>query len=293
MSNDWIATLVIAGVLLLLAYWFFFRKSEASGVSRAGNFVLYATLAVLIGFGIYFIYEGVTGDRTQSNNLAVTPVDATSTTIVPADQTPPQSGPQGGNYGLQWWMYIEDWDYKFGEEKPVVRRGGNGIFNPYVYLSPTENTLCVKVSVFPNNGSAVGTSEPAAVGSDGSATDDSFTCKVPNVPLQKWFCVGLSLSGRNVDIYLDGLLVRSCLLPGVPRTPSGSVEIMPSGGFSGSVIDMFSYSRALVPADAAKFLSKGTSGTSYNALPSKTLFGYSVKFGVLDDAGKQIKSFTF
>jgi hypothetical protein len=68
---------------------------------------------------------------------------------------------------------------------------------------------------------------------------------------------------------------------------------MPSGGFSGSVIDMYSYSRALVPADAAKFLSKGTSGTSYNALPSKTLFGYSVKFGVLDDAGKQIKSFTF
>lgn len=294
MNNTTIATIVIASVVALLGYWFLLRKQPedaASTGSRAGKFVLYATLAVLVGFGIYFIYEGVTGDKTRSNNLASTPVDASSTVIVPGEEAPPQSGPQGGNYGIQWWMFIQDWDYKFGEKKPVIRRGSEGVYNPYIYLGETDNTMYVNVSVFPHDSSGVGATEPAGVANTGP-TDDSFACKVQNVPLQKWFCVGVSVSGRNLDIYLDGLLVRSCLLPGVPKTPAGSLEIMPGGGFSGSVIDLFHYSRALLPADAQQFAAKGTNGTSYNALPSKSLFGYKVKLGVVDDSGKQVKSFT-
>lgn len=283
-TNTIIAVVVILAAAGVLAYMF--RESP-------GKAVMYITLALLIGFGIYFIYEGALGDQTKSSNLASTPVDSSSAVIVPADQAPPQSGPQGGNYGVQWWMFIQDWDYKFGEKKPVIRRGSEGVYNPYVYLSPTENTLCVEVAVFPAQAGQTGSSEPAAVGSEGHATDDKFTCKVQNVPLQKWTAVGVSVSGRNVDVYLDGLLVRSCLLPGVPKTPTGSLEIMPGGGFSGSCIDVYHYSRALVPADAQKFAAAGTNGTSYNALPSKSLFGYTVKLGVVDDSGKEVKKFTF
>lgn len=248
--------------------------------------IMAGTLAALVGAGIYFVITGVFGDSSKSGNLASSPVDASSTVVVPADKAPAQSGVNGGNYGIQWWMFIQDWDYKFGEKKPVIRRGSDNVFNPYIYLHPTENTLEVKISYFPSEERTV-----AAVGSEGAATDDSFTCSVPNVPLQKWFAVSLSVSGRNVDIYLDGLLVRSCLLPGVPKTPNGSLEIMPGGGFSGSCIDLYHYSRALTPSDAQKFAAAGTSGTTTNALPSKPLFGYTVKFGVAD-SDKVIKSFT-
>jgi hypothetical protein len=298
MNNTTIATIVVASVVGLMGYWFLLRKvpAEEAGIvatgSRAGKFVVYAVLVVLVGFGIYFIYEGLTGDKTRSNNLASTPVDASSTVIVPGAQAPPQSGPQGGNYGIQWWMFIQDWDYKFGEKKPIIRRGSEGVYNPYIYLGETDNTMFVNVSVFPHDAGSAAASEPASVAATGGATDDSFACKVPNVPLQKWFACGVSVSGRNLDIYLDGLLVRSCLLPGVPKTPTGSLEIMPGGGFSGSVIDLFHYSRALLPADAQQFAAKGTKGTSYNALPSKSLFGYKVNLGVIDDSGKQVKSFT-
>jgi hypothetical protein len=68
---------------------------------------------------------------------------------------------------------------------------------------------------------------------------------------------------------------------------------MPGGGFSGSVIDLFHFSRALVPADAQAFCAKGTAGTQYNALPSKSLFGYTVKLGVVDDSGKEIEQYAF
>lgn len=283
--NTIIASSVIMALIGGFAYFFLF-KSESRSI---GSFIGLSVIILLLGYGIYFIYAGVTGDSSQSSNLASTPVDASSSTVVPGSKAPPQKGKEGGDYGIQWWMFIKDWDYKFGQEKPVIRRGEKNSYNPYIYLNPTENTLNVKISVFPPDGNT----SVAPVGADGSATDDSFTCSVPNVPLQKWTCVGISVSGRNLDIYMDGLLVRSCLLPGVPRPAVGSLEIMPSGGFSGSVIDMYHYSRSLVPADVKTFCSKGTKGTSYNSLPSKSLFGYTVKLGVVDDSGKEIEEYAF
>jgi len=254
---------------------------------------MYSALATLLIFGILFIVEGVMGERASSGNLAPTPVDSNNTSIISAIQTPPQAGTNGGNYGMQWWMYIKDWDYKFGQEKPVFKRGESGTMNPYVYLHPTDNSLCVKVNVFSNSSGHGSSSSPAPTGADGSSTDDSFTCVMKNVPLQTWFCVCLSMSGRNLDLYQDGRLVRSCLLPGVPKSPQGNLQIMPDGGFSGSVIDVYHLSRALTPLDAQSFCSKGTNGTKYDSLPTKTLFGYKVKFGVVDDGGKEIKQYTF
>lgn len=280
---------VISVIVGLMLYWFVFRTESRSITS----FLMYGTLIVLLGFGAYFIYQGVSGDSTQSGNLAPKPVDSASTTVVSGDKAPPQSGPEGGNYGIQFWMFIKDWDYKFGEEKPIIIRGKDSTFNPKIYLHPTENTMNVKISVYPTDGSTVGASTPASTAHSGGGTDDNFICTVPNIPLQKWTCVGVSVSGRNLDIYMDGLLVRSCLLPGVPKPATGSLEIMPGGGFSGSVIDMYHWSRALVPEDAQKFCAAGTKGTQYNALPSKSLFGYTVKLGVADDSGKVVREYAF
>lgn len=281
-----IITSSVVGVLVLgIGYYYFGRTTNVPFTSRLMSFITYAGIGALLAFGIYFIYQGVLGDQTSSGNLSSTPTSSNDPKVIPGGLVPPSSGNYGGNYGIQWWMFIQDWDTRFGQEKPVIKRGDN----PYVYLHPTENSLCVKIGIF-SSGNSEG---PAPSGSDGSATDDSYTCVVKNVPLQTWFCVSLSVSGRNVDIYKDGLLVRSCVLPGVPKTPQGNLEIMPDGGFSGNVIDVYHFSRALKPADAQGFCAKGTSGVNYQALPSKSMFGYSVKFGVVDDTGKEIKEYTF
>jgi len=279
-------------LVLGLGYYFFFRQ-EGPIVSRFMSFLIYSVILSLLVFGIFFFVFGIQGNSTSSGNLAVTPVDSGTARTVSGAALPLSSGVNGGNYGLQWWMFIKDWDYKFGQEKPVLVRGSAGAYNPYIFLHPTDNSLCVRISVFSGAGGAADSSSPAPVGGDGSATDDSFTCKLDNVPLQSWFCVNLSVQGRNVDIYLNGLLVRSCLLPGVPKTPSGDLQLMPNGGFSGNLIDVYHQSRALTPNEAKGFCMKGTSGTNYNELPSKSLFGYNVKFSVNDSTtGKQIKQYT-
>lgn len=291
-SDDMIATVIVIAIVGILG----------SSMSSGGGFsIKNVGIVLILLFGVYLIYQGISGDKTKSDNLVGSPANtpqscggaskggAGTAIVVPASKAPTQNGANGGNYAMQWWMYVQDWDYNFGKKKPVIRRGVDKKVNPYIFLNEVENTLTVRLNVFPKGSG----SDPAPTNSSGSATDDVFDCTVPNIPLQKWFAVSLSVSGRNIDIYIDGLLVRSCLASSVPRTSNANIEVMPDGGFSGSVVDLFHYSRALVPADAQQFASKGTSAKSADWLPSKSLFGYNIKFGILDSAGKEIKKYVF
>lgn len=113
------------------------------------------------------------------------------------------------------------------------------MFSPEITLAPNENTLNVKVAIHPSDSKA-SASEPAPANNSGGATGDSFTCSVENIPLQAWFAVSVTVFQRNLDIYLNGKLVKSCILPGVPRTVAGDIEVGPGGGFSGMVCDLFS-----------------------------------------------------
>lgn len=277
-----IVTGVVSGlIILLLGYYYLIRRSDLPFASRMTSFITYSIIVLLLAFGSWFIYQGVLGDKTATSNLAKVPVDSGTALVISENSVPPQSGKNGGNYGMQWWMYIKDWDTKFGENKTVITRGAKGSLNPHVYLHPTENTLVVQID------------QHSSAGSSAPAVGDMFKCELKNVPLQTWFAVGLSVSGRNIDLYLDGKLLRSCLLPGVPLKPAGNIGVMSNGGFSGNVVDLYFYSRALNPADAQAFFAAGTTGTSYtaNTIPSKSLFGYSVRLGITDSNGNVIKDF--
>lgn len=204
------------------------------------------------------------------------------------------------DYGVQFWMYIKDWDYRFGEDKTVLQRVDSslpGAYGPRVSLSPNENTLNVTVSLFPTDTNAVQASSPAPANQGGSATGDSFTCKVENVPLQAWFAVSVTVFQRNLDIYINGKLVKSCILPGVPRPIAGDIQIGPSGGFSGNVCDVFSYAKMLVPNDATAFYTAGTGCSSMTDATDTgltgNLFGYTTKFGIFDRTGKKVKEFVY
>ncbi len=104
-------------------------------------------------------------------------------------------------------------------------------------MSPNENTLNVSVAIHPGDNTST-RSEPAPSNAGGSATGDVFTCSVENIPLQTWFAVSVTVFQRNLDIYLNGKLVKSCVLPGVPKTAAGDIEVGVDGGFSGTVCDI-------------------------------------------------------
>lgn len=251
-----------------------------------------------VSSGVPFVtrmLNAMTGNGTSSGDLVSRLHDATGSGSISATNAPLSNETQGA-YSMQWWMFIKDWNYGYGKQKSVIKRGdptSTSVTNPMITLHPTDNTLQVTISLFGADGSTP-TSSPAPAGSSGAAAEDVFVCEVHDVPLQTWFSVGVSVFGRNVDIYIDGKLVKSCFLPGVPKPAVGDIQLTSGGGFSGYICNFYHYARMLTPADAMTFFSSGTtcqSATASSSTASAT--GYAVKFGVYDTLGKQVQEYTF
>lgn len=195
----------------------------------------------------------------------------------------------GGDYGYQFWMYVTDWNYKFGKDKNIMMRtdaSNAGIMNPSISLHPTDNVMKVSVSIFP---SSDGSSKlaPAPAGHSGSA-DDVYVCDVPNIPLNTWVAVAVTLSTRNLDIYLNGLLVKSCVLSGVPKPVTGSAILNADGGFSGYMCSFYHYPKLLKPIDAQSFFNSGVPCS----VPG-TSGSYKVAVGVNNAKGEVVKQYMF
>jgi hypothetical protein len=199
----------------------------------------------------------------------------------------PDNGEEGA-YGYQFWMNVSDWNYKFGQDKHVMSRSdvtNPDIMNPVVTLHPTDNTLKISVSVFPSSDSSK--AEPAPAGHSG-ATDDVFVCEIPNIPIQTWLAVSITVSTRNLDVYLNGRLVKSCFLTGVPKPVTGSVTLNKDGGFAGWMCGFYHYNKLLVPSDAQSFFDSGVPCS----VPG-TNTDYKVTFGIKDTSGKVVTKYGF
>tara|TARA_Y100000389_G_C17463960_1_gene523962 strand:- start:36 stop:803 length:768 start_codon:yes stop_codon:yes gene_type:complete len=135
------------------------------------------------------------------------------------------------DYTFSIWYYVDDWNYKFGEPKIIFgRMDSDNSPAPSVLFAPNNNNIHVTLAVYPNKK---------------STQSNTYTCKLENVPLQKWTNLIITTENRALDIYLDGKLVKTCVMPGVPKVANASnILLTPNGGFSGytNSFKYFSYS---------------------------------------------------
>lgn len=200
----------------------------------------------------------------------------------------------GSDYALEFWMFVQDWDYKFGTEKEVLMRtavGDSTIVSPRITLHPTDNTLNVYLTTYASSSGAA--AQPGAANGS-SANGTMFVTAVENIPLQTWFSVSITVFQRNMDVFINGNLVKSSVIPSVPRSATGNLLVGANGGFSGYVCNVHGRSKQLMPSDARSFYGAGTScsslvspdgaagptGTVYN------LFGYTII--IEDPSGKRV-----
>ena len=86
----------------------------------------------------------------------------------------------------------------------------------------------------------------------------SNTVVLNNLPLQRWTCINVSLFNQNVDLYVDGKLKTSKLLP-KPPTPVNTVPMIlaPNGGFDGYLSRIKFSNNTLHPSDIYERYSEG------------------------------------
>ena len=203
-------------------------SSVGSSVWGWIKWILYFAVIAATLYGVYYLFTKYS--TSTSSTTASGGQDGKTEQDVPAKNiTAPQ-----GQWGIQYWMIISDWDYKYGSPKGVLSRtDGSGNVNPEITLHPTDNKMIIKISYLPADKQ--------------EEEHKTFECIVPSIPLQSWFSIGVSMQQRNLDIYMNGLLLKSCFIPGVPINLFSSAKINPNGGFSGKISDVTFSSTALQP----------------------------------------------
>ncbi len=147
------------------------------------------------------------------------------------------------NYAYSIWFYVTDWQYRLTETKDLLVRGSmSGHASPRITLAPYENNLTVSISTVQQKTNEVFNSLA------GRPPNSDHNCTIENFPLQRWVNLIVSLNNRTLDLYLDGKLVRTCILPAPAKIHNNApVLITPGGGFKGYTSNLQFFSNPLNP----------------------------------------------
>lgn len=173
-------------------------------------------------------------------------INAKQMVVIPQDPTVDGAIPvlrsvndiTGIEFAWSVWIYIDDFQYKQNEYKHVFHKGNDNInlseaplgLNfpnnaPGLYITPKTNDLLVLMNTFDNIKEEV---------------------VVEDIPLNKWVNVIIRASAQNqLDVYINGALVKRHILSGVPKQNYGDVYASMNGGFSGYTSDLRYFNTAI------------------------------------------------
>jgi hypothetical protein len=232
---------------------------------------------VVIGIVIlYYAYRYLFAGAAASDSQAVV------TTAIPAN---PTSAPtpysilpvyEGGEYTITFWAYVTGVKSRPNVAKHILELVPNTTSSPpdptstlVVALGPHTNNLIVRV-----NTNATGSTPLTAANVSSLLTTPapsgpllssaSQVCDLPAVELQRWVCFGIVLNGRTVDVYMDGKLTRSCVLPSFFTVDANGVKmkILDAGGFDGFLSNVYVHSVALNPDQIYRIYMNGPQDTT-------------------------------
>jgi len=274
-------------------------------IMNISTILLIIVIIVLLYIVVRYIASDVNTLTGLSSGTAMTTIPSTSL-------AKSSSGNISSNFAYSVWFYVNDWNYRYGEPKVIFARASSSppnssslnsssggcagtqygccsypddatpkinndgtncaSFCPGVILGAITNNLDISLKVYPGVDSL----------SDMSGNHNSFpyNCSVQNVPIQKWVNLLISVYGRTLDVYLDGKLVKTCVLPGFAQiNPDANVYVTPNGGFSGWTAKFQYYPNSIDPQTAWNIYQQG-----YGSTMLSNIFGkYQVKVSLVEN----------
>ena len=226
-------------------------------------------LGVIVVIILYLVYTYVFADNSSVNLYSGG--NAKRSVTVPAKQL--TGNPASVDFTYSIWIYVNNWQYQYGTGKTIFRRVNTktGVVSPGVALSTYTNNLTVTFTTYNTR----------------TRGQKQENWEINNIPIQRWCNIILASNNRAIDTYVDGKLVNTKVLGGVPKVDKlANVVICPDGGFAGEVAKFRYYARTLNPREAYQIYREGPGGNWLSDLISQ----YKVKFSFLK-RGEEINSF--
>jgi hypothetical protein len=245
---------------------------------------LIPVLLIFLGLvGLYYLYQYLFGPKTATEYSLISKsrsaqIDPGQPIVITSDKLPAIY--EGGEFTVSAWVYITNWSYRAGFNKSILSVGGPNFDTIRIYLGGNKPKLSVRLQTRDStgtnntvpNGSAAATPLGASdvpiesldkgtqnavfniLQTDSGLLDASPLCDLPEVDLQRWVNITVSVNGRTVDVYMDGKLARSCVLPSFFKVDAGgySAYLLSYGGFGGQISTTAMFDSALNPEQVYK-----------------------------------------
>jgi hypothetical protein len=190
-----------------------FKLTPATGILIVG------VASVLVGIVLYIVNY----IRYQYSNQVLMisrPVSAKSYREIGGRRfTVSDNKPGGIEFAYGMWIKIDDWTYNRQRNKYILVKGnmdGTGMLRSYapsIYLTE-ENALRIDTQTFANV--------------------EYESLVLHNVPLKQWCNILVAVRGRNLDVYINGILAKRKILDGIPKQNNGNIHICPQVNVGGN-----------------------------------------------------------
>ena len=210
---------------------------------------------VLLCVCLYYLYKYINGDAEKAdmvvfaNSTGGLPGNSASPTVFTSKNMPAIYG--GGEYSVSLWIYIAKWSVNAGKNKTFLTiDSASGAFNTLqMYLGKDVNKVGIRVSTQPSThnkpdgtpsvSDTLNAATKTLIDNGTTPYDDGeqnfAQGDIKSIDLQKWVHLCVVLSGRRLDVYMDGKLNRSTVLDGMYAIGgTGTDYRMTVGGYSPS-----------------------------------------------------------
>jgi hypothetical protein len=278
------------------------------------NIIILVILALVLLWGlnnIFFktdiIYDKMCEASKAPTNASETTATTSSTNVIAAKDIPETTS---SNFTLSVWFYIDNWGNNISQEKNILFMANSpssgtvselkttlsGISTKHVQatspagttfpkniniaLDKYENNLFIDIECFQDRA--------------GTTTQPDQTIytryKIPNISVQKWNNLTISVDNRTMDVYLDGKLRNSFIMHGLYKNYYDSVTLKsiylgnmsPNNpdniSFEGFITRIRYVGESCNPQDAYNYYKEGINASLASSLFNK----YSLKVSFLE-----------
>ena len=183
------------------------------------------------------------------------------------------------NFAYSIWINVGSWsgDDDFGRDKIIFAKStSEPVLTDKSWNPSTDTILGMTLGKHENNINI------KVAYTDSSSTHKFHNCTIHNVPLQKWVNIIISIDTRVLDVYMNGKLVKTCIIEKPPELGSSGdykVFLTPAGGFSGETANFRFFKNSLNPQEAWNVYKAGFGSGLLSGLVNK----YKLKVAFLKD----------
>ena len=249
-------------------------NSSNDGGAGAIKMIIRILLIVLVLAGIYYLYKYLftsSGLEIQPMNDQFIPADRATGGAASFSQVFNKQVYSGGELSVNIWVYLQDLKRvnpgvakhifslgKVGTEENATTLTGEQTM--VVYLEPNTSNLMIGVSTE----STTANNSTTIQGSSSTVPRSNIQAIVRDVELQKWVMLTFCLNNKILDIYMDGKLARSVVLPAMYKVGGAATDGLylnaaAYGGFGGFLGNIKMANYALNPEEVWRLYMSGPS----------------------------------